>query len=132
LGDGGGLTGIKRKKMEIENFVLDPKGLTNLLIQIDKGVISGKMAKEIFKEMVETKKDAQEIIEDKGLVQIKNQDMIEKIVEEVLAENQDSLNKYFSGKDKFFGFFMGEVMRKSKGKANPKLVNAILKEKLKR
>jgi len=93
--------------MEIENFVLDPKGLTNLLIQIDKGVISGKMAKEIFKEMVETKKDAQEIIEDKGLVQIKNQDMIEKIVEEVLAENQDSLNKYFSGKDKFFWVFYG-------------------------
>ena len=115
-----------------ENFVLDPKGLADLLMQIDEGIISGKIAKEIFKEMVETKKDAQEIIEEKGLVQIKDKEMIERIIEEVLAENEDSLNKYFTGKEKVFGFFVGEVMKKSKGKANPKLVNEILRERLKR
>lgn len=59
---------LKEKKIKIENFVLDPKGLADLLMQIDEGIISGKIAKEIFKEMVETKKDAQEIIEEKGLV----------------------------------------------------------------
>jgi len=82
--------------------------------------------------MVETGKQAKEIVEEKGLVQVTDKGQIEKMVEEVLKENEENICVYLSGKEKLFGFFVGEVMKKTKGKANPRLVNEILKEKLKK
>jgi len=121
---------LKERKIEINDFKIKPGELSFLLKEIDKGEISGKMAKEIFAEMAETGKSAEDIIKAKGLIQLSDRGKIEKIVEEVLKENQGEVQKYLSGKDKIFGFFIGEVMKKTKGKANPKRVNEILKEKL--
>jgi len=82
--------------------------------------------------MVTTKRPAKEIIDKKGLIQLKDKAESEKLAEEVLRENPEQVQKYLSGEEKIFGLFVGEAMKKGKGKANPKLVNAILKEKLKR
>jgi aspartyl-tRNA(Asn)/glutamyl-tRNA(Gln) amidotransferase subunit B len=99
---------------------------------VAEGTVSGKIAKEIFSGMVTTKRPAKEIIDKKGLIQLKDKAESEKLAEEVLRENPEQVQKYLSGEEKIFGLFVGEAMKKGKGKANPKLVNAILKEKLKR
>jgi aspartyl-tRNA(Asn)/glutamyl-tRNA(Gln) amidotransferase subunit B len=82
--------------------------------------------------MATTKRPAKEIIDEKGLIQLKGKAETEKLAEEVLRENPEQVQKYLSGEEKLFGLFVGEVMKKGKEKANPKLVNVILKEKLKR
>jgi aspartyl-tRNA(Asn)/glutamyl-tRNA(Gln) amidotransferase subunit B len=88
------------------------------------------MAKDVFVEMAETGKPSERIIHEKGLVQVTDTKEIESVIESVLKENPQEVEKYRSGKDRVFGFFVGEVMKKTKGKANPALVNQILKEKL--
>jgi aspartyl-tRNA(Asn)/glutamyl-tRNA(Gln) amidotransferase subunit B len=105
--------------------------LAELIHEIESGRISGKIAKTVFQEMVETKKKPSKIIEEKGLVQIVDQGSIEKLVDEVLAENPESIESFKQGKDRALGFLIGQVMAKSKGKANPPLVNKLLVEKLK-
>lgn len=102
-------------------------GLINLIT--DK-TISGKIAKDVFAAMYETGKDASVIVEEKGLKQVTDTGAIEKIVDEVLTENADKVEEYKTGKDKLFGFFVGQVMKKSQGKANPAMVNELLKKKL--
>ena len=92
--------------------------------------ISGKIAKDVFAEMFKTAKDPSVIVEKKGLKQVTDTGAIEKIVDEVIAENPDNVAKYQGGKDKLFGFFVGQVMKKSQGKANPAIVNELLKKKL--
>ena len=98
---------------------------------ITSGKISGKIAKDVFEKMQEDDKDPQQIVEKEGLTQQSDPKKIEKIIFEVLSKNQDKVTQYKSGKTKLFGFFVGEVMKVSKGKANPQLVNEILKTKLK-
>ena len=121
---------LNERKIEIKDFKITPINLTDLLKQIDKGTISGKMAKEIFAEMAETKKSASQIIKEKELMQITDQKDLAQIIETVLKENEENVKRYHAGKEKLFGFFVGEVMKKTKGKANPRLVNQILKDKL--
>ena len=121
---------LNERKIEIKNFTIAPTDLTDLLKQIDEGTISGKMAKEIFHQMAQTGKSASEIIADKGLAQITDQRELGRVVEEVLTENPENVKLYHAGKEKLFGFFVGQVMKKTQGKANPKLVNEVLKVKL--
>ena len=92
--------------------------------------ISGKIAKDVFAEMVASGKDPAVIVDEKGLKQVTDTGAIEKIVDEVIAENPDNVAAYKGGKDKLFGFFVGQVLKKSGGKANPDMVNALLKQKL--
>ena len=101
--------------------------LQKLLIE---GVISGRIAKEVFEIMFETGEDPETIVEQKGLRQVSDTGAIEAAIDQVLAEQADKVAEYRSGKDKLFGFFVGQVMKKTQGKANPQLVNDLLKTKL--
>jgi aspartyl-tRNA(Asn)/glutamyl-tRNA(Gln) amidotransferase subunit B len=121
---------LKRDDREIEDCPVPPENLVELLSLIDQGVISGKIAKSVFEEMYSTGKQAKAIVEEKGLVQVKDESAIESVVDEVLAESPSEVENYKAGKDKLFGYFVGQVMKKTKGKANPKLVNEILRRKL--
>lgn len=121
---------LNEKKIEIKESRISPKNLAGLLKQIDKGTISGKMAKEIFPETVQTGKSASHIISQKGLAQITDEKDLSRIVEEVLTENPENVKMYLEGKERLFGFFVGEVMKMTGGKANRELVNRILKVKL--
>lgn len=107
-----------------------PRLLAEMLKLVEKGTISGKIAKTVFEEMYKTGKEPAQIVEEKGLVQVSDTGAIEKIIEEVLAANPDNVEQYRGGKEKLFGFFVGQVMKASRGKANPALVNEILLKKL--
>ena len=97
---------------------------------IDKGTINGKIAKEILPVMVETGKSAEVIVEEKGLVQISDTGELEGIVKDVIAQNEKVVNDFKSGKKSAIGFLVGQVMQKTKGKANPGVVNQLLQKKL--
>ena len=98
---------------------------------ITTGKISGKIAKDVFEKMQDNDKNPLQIVEKEGLIQQSDLKELEKIISEVLSKNQDKVIQYKSGKMKLFGYFVGEVMKVSKGKANPQLVNEILKARLK-
>jgi len=98
---------------------------------ITSGKISGKIAKDVFEKMQDNDKDPRQIVEKEGLIQQSDPKELERIISEMLSKNQDKVTQYKSGKEKLFGYFVGEVMKISKGKANPQLVNEILKTKLK-
>lgn len=121
---------LKNDDREIENCPVTPGSLTDLLKLIEKGTISGKMAKAVFEEMYQSGKPAQEIVKQKGLTQISDSAAIGKLIDEVLTANPQQLEGYRNGKDKLFGYFVGQVMKASKGQANPALVNQLLKDKL--
>ena len=121
---------LNRDDKEIEDCPVPPENMVQLLKLLDSGVISGKIAKSVFEEMYSTGRPANEIVETKGLVQVRDEGEIETVIREVLAENPAEVESYRAGKDRVFGFFVGQVMRKTKGKANPKLVNDILKKML--
>ncbi|MHB8709924.1 MAG: Asp-tRNA(Asn)/Glu-tRNA(Gln) amidotransferase subunit GatB, partial [Desulfuromonadales bacterium] len=107
-----------------------PALLTALLKLIDSGTISGKIAKTVFDEMWATGHEPERIVEEKGLVQVSDSGTIEPIIDEIIAANPGQVEEYRGGKEKVFGFFVGQVMKASKGKANPALVNELLKKKL--
>ncbi len=121
---------LNATNLKIEESAVTPKHLVQLLRLIDKGQISGKMAKDVFKEMFESGKLPKIIVEERGLSQISDEDAIEKIVDMVLEENKKAVEEYGSGKDRALGFLVGQVMRLTKGSANPQLVNEILRKKL--
>jgi len=106
------------------------KFLGGLIALISDGTISGRIAKDVFAEMFEHGRDADSIVEAKGLRQVSDAAAITDLIEAVIAANQDKVVEFKSGKDKLFGFFVGQVMQKSQGKANPQLVNQVLREKL--
>jgi len=106
------------------------KDLGELIRIIDSGKISGKQAKDVLVEMFKTRKTAEAIIAEKGLVQVSDSGEIDNLIDEVIAANPDQLANYRSGKEALFGFFVGQVIKASKGKANPKIVNDRLKIKL--
>ena len=114
----------------IEQCPVTPRLLAELLKLIDNGTISGKIAKTVFDEMWKTGKEPGSIVEEKGLVQVSDSGAIEAIIDEILAREAGQVAEYRSGKDKLFGFFVGQVMKASKGKANPALVNELLQDKL--
>jgi aspartyl-tRNA(Asn)/glutamyl-tRNA(Gln) amidotransferase subunit B len=127
----GELSGALNKDgLDITQSRIDPTRLAGLLVRIADETISGKIAKEVFEQMWSEGEDADTIIEAKGLKQITDSGAIEKVIEEVMAANPKQLADYRSGKDKLFGFFVGQVMKVSGGKANPGQVNDLLKKKL--
>lgn len=121
---------LNANNMEITQCRIKPGQLVEMLKLLDKGTISGKIAKTVFEEMFETGKDPGTIVEEKGLVQISDEGAIEAIVNEVIANNPKSVQDYKGGKKKAMGFLVGQVMKATKGKANPQMVNKILQEKL--
>ena len=121
---------INDKKIEISEFPVTPLNLGKLINLIKDGTISGKIAKEIFPIMLENNSDPEQIVKEKNLVQISDSSEIEAIIKKIVDANLNQVAEYHSGKEKVFGFFVGQVMKESKGKANPKLVNDILKKML--
>jgi aspartyl-tRNA(Asn)/glutamyl-tRNA(Gln) amidotransferase subunit B len=121
---------VNEKHIAVCDFPVSPESLAAMVNLIGEGMISGKIAKEVFEEMLKTKENPKTIVERRGLVQLSDAGAIERIVDEVLAKNSDQREKYRSGKTQLFGFFVGEAMKATKGKANPKMVNEILKRKL--
>jgi aspartyl-tRNA(Asn)/glutamyl-tRNA(Gln) amidotransferase subunit B len=121
---------LNRRGVGIDEAPVTARQLGQLIDLVADGTISGRIAKEVFAEMVETGADPQAIVEQKGLRQLSDAGAIEAAVDAVLAREADKLAQYRAGRDKLYGFFVGQVMRATGGKANPALVNAILKKKL--
>jgi aspartyl-tRNA(Asn)/glutamyl-tRNA(Gln) amidotransferase subunit B len=124
------LGALSARGMEIEEFPIPPERLADLLKLVEDGTINQRTAKDVFSEMLDTGKGPEEIVRSKGLTQISDEGTIAEIVEKVLAENMDAVESYRKGKEKAFGFLVGQVMRETRGKANPQIVNRILKEKI--
>jgi len=121
---------INEEKIEIKDFSVPPENLGELINLIKEGTISGKIAKDIFPAMIKENKKPSLIVKEKNLVQISDSSEIEKILEKILSGSSNQVNQYLNGEEKVFGFFVGQVMKETKGKANPKVVNELLKEKL--
>jgi aspartyl-tRNA(Asn)/glutamyl-tRNA(Gln) amidotransferase subunit B len=121
---------LNEENKSIEECKLKPKQLAEMLKLIDNGTISGKIAKTVFEEMYKTGKDAETIVKEKGLVQISDSSEIEKAVDEVIAKNPKEVERFKAGDEKLLGFFVGQIMKLTKGKANPQIVNEIVKKKL--
>jgi aspartyl-tRNA(Asn)/glutamyl-tRNA(Gln) amidotransferase subunit B len=122
---------LKRDEREIDLCPVTPQYLSEMLSMIKEGTISGKIAKDVFEEMYRTGERPEKIVREKGWVQILDEREIEKAIERAMEVNTKQVEDYRKGKEKIFGFFVGEVMKQTKGKANPKLVNELLKKKLK-
>ena len=118
-------------KTSVANSKVSAKSLADLIAQVENGTISGKIAKTVFRDMWDSGQAPADIIKAKGLVQVSDPGEIEKIVSDILAANPDQVAEFKAGKDKVIGFFVGAIMKASKGKANPGLVNDILMKKLK-
>lgn len=116
--------------MDIAKCPVSPANLAEMIALIEKGTISGKIAKSVFETMWSEKKPAAEIVKEQGLVQMSDEGELGGIVESVIAANPQSVADFNAGKDKAIGFLVGQIMRQTKGRANPELVNRILKEKL--
>jgi aspartyl-tRNA(Asn)/glutamyl-tRNA(Gln) amidotransferase subunit B len=121
---------LHEENKSIEECSLKPKQLIGMLKLIDDGTISSKIAKTIFEDMYKTGKDAEFIVKEKGLVQITDTFVIEKAVDDVITKNPKEVERYRAGQEKLIGFFVGQVMKLTKGKANPQMVNELLKKKL--
>lgn len=122
---------LKESEKSIEQSLIKPEQLAELIKLIDNGTISGKIAKTVFAEMWKTGENPEAIVKAKGLVQISDAGAIEKVIDEIIAKNSAQVAEYRAGKDKLFGFFVGQAMKATKGQANPELVNQILLKKLK-
>ncbi len=109
---------------------LKPEQLAGMIKLIDNGTISGKIAKTVFEDMYRTGRDAADIVNEKGLVQISDSSEIEKAVDDILSRSQGEIERYRAGDEKLLGFFVGQVMKTTKGKANPQMLNELLKKKL--
>jgi aspartyl-tRNA(Asn)/glutamyl-tRNA(Gln) amidotransferase subunit B len=114
----------------IEASPVSAVDLAQLLELIENGTISGKIAKSVFEETAQTGKPPQQIVEEKGLVQITDTGALDDVVSKVISNSPKEVDAYQKGKTKLLGFFVGQVMKETRGKANPKLVNEILKKKL--
>ena len=121
---------LKNNQHSIETCPVKPKGLISLLKLIDEGTINAKMGKTVFEDMYRTGKPAKAIVKEEGLTQIIDSSIIESLVDQVLESNPEQVEQYKGGKEKVFGFLVGQVMKESKGQANPSLVNKLLKERI--
>jgi len=122
---------INEEKMAIEDTKITGQLLAKMLKMIDQDVISSKIAKTVFEEMFYTGKDPEEIVKEKGLKQISDQDELGSLVEKIIDENPSVIEDIKNGKDKAVGYLVGQVMKETKGKANPQMVNKMFKEKIK-
>jgi aspartyl-tRNA(Asn)/glutamyl-tRNA(Gln) amidotransferase subunit B len=123
---------LKGEESGIQSCIVKPSQLADLLKLIDNGAISGKIAKTVFEDMWSTGQDAGSIIQEKGLVQVSDTGELGEIIKKVLDENPGEVAKFLSGKTNVLKFFVGQVMKITKGKANPAVVNDILAEELKK
>lgn len=121
---------LNANQKEINEIALTPKGLAKLIQMVVDGTISSKIAKEVFKDLIETGKDPEAIVKEKGLVQISDEGMLLGLINELLDANQKIVDGYKAGNEKALGFFVGQVMKATKGQANPPLVNQLLKEEI--
>ncbi len=121
---------LNDQQIDIAEFKISPEKLADLLKLIDKGTISGAIAKTVFEEMLENGGEPEKIVEEKGLVQISDKGELGKIVSDVIAANPDEVEKFRAGNPKLMAFFVGQVMKATRGKANPREVNELLKESL--
>jgi aspartyl-tRNA(Asn)/glutamyl-tRNA(Gln) amidotransferase subunit B len=121
---------LKKDDREIEECPVTPKHLTSMLKMIKDGVISGKIAKAVFEEMYRSGREPQKIVQEKGLVQLTDSGEIQRVIQGVLEENPKLVEDYREGKEQLLGFFVGQVMKATRGKANPKLVNELLRKSL--
>ena len=121
---------LNDKNLEISDSPVSAKNLAKLINLIKDGIISGKIAKTVFEQMINGNEDPQKIVDEKGLQQESDPKALEELINKVIKNNTDKVSEYKSGKQKLFGFFVGQVMKESKGKGNPQLINKILKEKL--
>ena len=122
---------LNQSNLEISDCLLKPENLAEMLQLIDDGTISGKMAKTVFQEMFNSGKRAPEVVKEKGMVQISDEKALSAIIESIVNGNPKVVEDYRNGKEKAFGFFVGQVMKATRGQANPAVVNKLLKEKLK-
>ncbi len=121
---------LKNAGLEADQCSFKPKELAELLQMINEGTISGKIAKEVLEKAFRSGKTPRSVVEEEGLLQISNHDELEKIVEKIVNDNPDSVEKYRNGTSKVIGFLVGQVMKETGGKANPKLVNELLVKKI--
>jgi aspartyl-tRNA(Asn)/glutamyl-tRNA(Gln) amidotransferase subunit B len=118
------------ERLRITAWPVAPENLAGLVALIDEGTISGKIAKTVFEEMVASGRSPAAIVAERGLVQVTDRGAIDAAVERVLAAHPDKVADFRGGKDKLFGFFVGQVMKETAGKANPKQVNELLQKRL--
>ena len=122
---------LNKEGKEIKDTPVSAKNLSKLINLIKNNTISGKIAKTVFEEMVKNNEDPEKIVNEKGMKQQSDPEELKKIIDTILKNNEDKVEQYKAGKDKLFGFFVGEVMKNTQGKGNPKLINDILKQQLK-
>ena len=115
---------------DISHFPVQPDNLAKLMTMIDKGTISGKIAKTVFEEMTTSGKDADTIVKEKNLLQVSDEGEILKMVQDILATNPEQVQQFKEGKTKVMGFFVGQLMKVSKGKANPQMANKLFGQEL--
>ena len=120
---------INEEKISASDFPISPENIGKLINLINNKTISSKIAKDVFPEMLKENKDPEVIVKEKNLVQITDTSAIEGIVDKILDANEKQVQQFLDGKEKVLGFFVGQVMRESKGKANPEIVNRLLREK---
>lgn len=121
---------LNTHKLDYPDIALKPETLAELIGLIEQGTISSKIAKEILPELLEKGGSARALVEAKGLTQISDSSLLEPMIAEVLAENPEQLQQYREGKTKLFGYFVGQLMKKTQGRADPKLANELLKRHL--
>ena len=121
---------LNEKKIELKDSPVSPENLGALVELVTQNVINGKTAKDVFEIMAETGEAPEKIVEEKGLRQVTDTGAIEAVIDQVLEANADNVAAYRGGKQTLFGWFVGQVMKASKGKANPAMVNELLKKKL--
>ena len=121
---------LNKNNQDLNNSPVSPENLGQLVKLISTNEISGKIAKDVLEDMFSSGKTARQIVDEKGLQQVTDQGEIAKVIDEVIAENPKMVEQYLAGKDKLLGFFVGQAMKLTKGKANPKMLNDILKQKL--
>ncbi len=122
---------LKENKLTISDFKVTPEKLAKIIELVEKGVINNIAAKEVFEEIAKNGKEPSEIIKEKGLEQIGSAAELEAIIKQIINENPGQVEQYRSGKDKLFGFFVGEAMKRTKGKGNPNIIQELLKKYLK-
>ena len=119
-----------RVQRSVENLGITPQGLAELIGLVDDGTVSGSMGRRVLGQMVDSGKTAREIIETEGLSQVQDFDELNAWVDAVIEENSDEVERYRSGETRLIGYFVGQTMRKSQGRADPKALSALLRGRL--
>lgn len=122
---------VARELKQTEKLRFAPEQIAGLAKMIDDEVISNKIAKQVYEEMAKSGENPSKIVQDRGLMQISDPAKISPIIDEIISKNPDNVTKFRAGNNKLFGFFVGQVLKATGGKANPKIVNELLKDKLK-